>query len=44
MAAKARIRLALGIAAVVALVIAARMLPVERRAEWVVARAHCAGA
>src|SRR5438105_741984 len=43
MAAKTRIRLAVGIAAVIALVIAARMLPIERWTEWLVARAHGAG-
>jgi uncharacterized membrane protein YdjX (TVP38/TMEM64 family) len=44
MVAKTRIRIAAGIAGIVALVVAVRMLPVERWAEWLVARAHGAGA
>jgi len=44
MAAKTRIRLAFGIAAVVALVLAVCMLPVDRWTEWLLARAHGTGA
>src|SRR5690349_25093452 len=44
MAAKTRIRLALGLAAVAALVVAVRILPVERWAEWLIARVHGASA
>ena len=44
MAAKTRIRLALGIAAVAALVVGVRMLPVERWAEWLIAKVHGTGA
>ena len=44
MAAKTRIRLALGIAAVAALVVAVRMLPLERWAEWLIAKVHGTGA
>ncbi len=44
MAAKTRIRLALGLAAVAALVVAVRILPVERWAEWLIAKVHGAGA
>ena len=44
MPAKIRIRLALGIAAVAALVVAVRMLPVERWAEWLIAKVHGTGA
>jgi uncharacterized membrane protein YdjX (TVP38/TMEM64 family) len=44
MVAKTRIRLVLGVAAVVAVVVAARFLPVDRWAEWLIAKEHGAGA
>jgi len=44
MVSKTRIRLVLGIAAVVAVVVAARLLPVERWAEWLIAKVQGAGA
>lgn len=44
MTAKTRIRLVVGTATVVAVLVAARLLPVERWAEWLIASVHGAGA
>jgi len=44
MVTKTRIRLVLGIAAVVGVVVGVRFLPVDRWAEWLIAKVHGAGA